>query len=101
MVCFRTSHERKEIICVKTFCAPTKLEEQTVALIDKIFNVGRERIAKRRRSKSVSFGWMHYDSAKKNYVLWQCIFLNETLGEEILSKTKEIFCIIKEHYMGT
>ena len=80
------------------------------ALVDKISNVGRERIVKWiRHSKSVSVRWMHYDSVKKKYVrvteakggeVQQCIFLNETSGEKILSKAKEIFLVIKGHCMG-
>ena len=95
------------MICVKSFCVPANLEKQKAPLVDKIFNVGRERIAKRsRRSKSVFVGWMHYDSVKKNYVLVtevkgggvrQCIFQNETSEEEILLKAKEIFLVIKGH----
>ena len=55
-----------------TFCAPANLEKQKAALVDKISNVGRERIAKRsRHSKSVSVRWMHYDSVKKNMSVLQ------------------------------
>ena len=96
------------MICFKSFCAPANLEDQKAALVDKISNVGRERIAKRSRcSKSVSVGWMHYDSVKKKYLrvteaqgagVRQCIFLNETSGEEILSKAKEIFCSRLKRY---
>ena len=98
------------MICVKLFCAPANLEEQKAALVDKISNVGRERIAKRsRRSESVSVGWMH-DSVEKKYVRVteakggggrQCIFLNETSGEEILSKAKETFFSNKRTLHGT
>ena len=56
------------MICVKLFCAPANLEERKAALVDKISNVGSERIAKRsRRSESVSVGWIH-DSVEKKYV---------------------------------
>ena len=102
--------EIRDMICVKSFCAPANLEEQKAALVDKISNVGRERIGKRsRRSKSVSVGWMHNDSVKKKYVLvteakgggvGKCIFLNETSEEEIFSKAKEIFFAIKGHCTG-
>ena len=100
--------EREDMICFKSFCAPANLEDQKAAFVDKISNVGR--IAKRSRcSKSVSVGWMHYDSVKKKYLrvtnvqgagVRQCIFLNETSGEEILSKAKEIFCSrLKRHFL--
>ena len=92
--------ERGDMIFVKSFCAPANLEEQKAGLVDKIFNVGRERIAKRSgRSESVSVGWMHYDSVKKKYVhvteakgggVRQYIFQNETSRKKILSKAKEI-----------
>ena len=94
-----------------TFCAPANLEKQKAALVDKISNVGRERIAKRsRHSKSVSVGWMHYDSVKKKHVgvteakgggVRQCIFQNETPEEEILLKAKDIFFSNKRTLYGT
>ena len=103
--------ERGDMICVKSFCVPANLKKQKAALVDKISNVGRERTAKRsRRSKSVSVGWMHYDSVKKKYVhvteakgggVRQCIFQNETSGEEILSKANEIFFGNKRTLHGT
>ena len=103
--------ERGDMICVKSFCAPANLEEQKAAFVDKISNVGRERIGKRSRSsKSVSVGWMHNDSVKKKYVLvteakgggvGKGIYLNETSEEEIFSKAKEIFFCNKRTSHGT
>lgn len=60
-------------------------------------------------SKSVSAGWVHYDSVKKKCVcvtkakraaMQQCIFLNQTWEKRYCPRLKRYFFVIKGHCTG-
>lgn len=102
--------ERGDMICVKSFCTPANLEEPKTALVDKSPGVGTERIAERSFcSKSVSAGWVHYDSVKKKCIcvtkakraaMQQCIFLNQAWEKRYCPRLKRYFFVIKGHCTG-
>ena len=61
--------ERCDIICIKSCCVPSNIEEQKDELPTVISNTGKERVNKKsRQSKAVSIGWMHFNCMKERYV---------------------------------
>ena len=93
--------ERGDIICIKSYCAPSNMEEQKVELLTVISNTGKEKVNKKsRQSKVVSIGLMHFNCMKERYVcvngnkgggVRRFTFSSNASGEHILSKAKETF----------
>ena len=93
--------ERGDIICIKSYCVPSNMEEQKDELLTVISNTGKERVNKKsRQSKAVSIGWMHFNCIKERYVrvnqnkgggMRRFTFSSNTSEEHILSKAKETF----------
>ena len=54
--------ERGDIICIKSYCVPSNMEDQKDELLSVISNTGKERVNKKsRESKVVSISWMHFN----------------------------------------
>ena len=80
-------------ICVKSFCAPTNLDEQKAALVDKIFNVDIERIPKRSlHSKylSVVFLFVFFSKKRTNKYITIHIYDLEATWNESVSKSFDV-----------
>ena len=102
--------ERGDIICIKSYCVPSNMEEQKDELLTVISNTGKERVNKKsRQSKAVSIGWMHFNCMKERYVrvnenkgggMRRFTFSSNASGEHILSKAKETFFNKKKTLYG-
>ena len=102
--------ERGDIICIKSYCVPSNMEEQKDELLTVISNTGKERVNKKsRQSKAVSIGWMHFNCMKERYVrvnqnkgggVRRFTFSSNASGEHILSKAKETFFNKKKTLYG-
>ena len=102
--------ERGDIICIKSYCVPSNMEEQKDELLTVISNTGKERVNKKsRQSKAASIGWMHFNSMKQRYIcvnenkgggVRRFTFSSNASGEHILSKAKEIFFNKKKTLCG-
>ena len=99
--------ERGDIICIKSYCVPSNLEEQEDELLTVISNTGKERVnRKSRQSKAVSISWMYFNCMKE-----RCVRVNENeeggvrehimpLGNIYYQKQNRPFLIRKRHCMG-
>ena len=93
--------ERGDIICIKSYCVPSNIEEQKDELLTVILNTGKERVNKKsRQSEADSIGWMHFNCMKERYVsvnenkgggVRQFTFSSNASREHTLSTAKETF----------
>ena len=86
------------IICLKTFCMPNTNHKQ---VLNSIKQAGSSRTVKQKKksTKTVHLGWLHYCKKKKKYVsvrgpkggIRKLILPEETSGEELLAKATGLF----------
>ena len=87
------------LICLKTFCMPNTNHKEV--LKNSIKQAGSTRTVnhKKKLTKVVHLGWLHYCKKKKKYVsvrgpkggIRKLILSEETSGEELVSKAKNLF----------
>ena len=102
--------ERGDIICIKSYCVPSNIEEQKDELLTVISNTGKERVNRKSgQFKAVSIGWMHFNCMNERYVrvnenkgegVRRFTFSSNASGEHISSKAKQTFFNKKKTLYG-